>query len=167
MTGVQTCALPISTHHHPTQHHPTHHHPTHHHHPKHHPLTHIHSHTQNSTHTTHTTTSTCLDPLLPVCPQALSEACGQDITTKHMLPVVLKMSNDQVANVRFNVAKSLQKIGPVLESRYCVCVCVCVSGGVLGYHHTVVVVLWPADGGVCLCCVYGGDRKSTRLNSSH
>ena len=53
--------------------------------------------------------------------QALSEACGQDITTKHMLPVVLKMSNDQVANVRFNVAKSLQKIGPVLESRYCVC----------------------------------------------
>lgn len=50
--------------------------------------------------------------------QALSEACGQEITTKHMLPVVLKMSTDQVANVRFNVAKSLQKIGPVLESRY-------------------------------------------------
>uniref|UniRef100_A0A4W6E276 Protein phosphatase 2 scaffold subunit Abeta n=1 Tax=Lates calcarifer TaxID=8187 RepID=A0A4W6E276_LATCA len=48
--------------------------------------------------------------------QALSEACGQEITTKHMLPVVLKMSNDQVANVRFNVAKSLQKIGPVLDS---------------------------------------------------
>uniref|UniRef100_A0A671WP49 Protein phosphatase 2, regulatory subunit A, beta b n=1 Tax=Sparus aurata TaxID=8175 RepID=A0A671WP49_SPAAU len=43
-------------------------------------------------------------------------ACGQDITTKQMLPVVLKMSNDQVANVRFNVAKSLQKIGPVLDS---------------------------------------------------
>ena len=38
-----------------------------------------------------------------------------------MLPVVLKMSNDQVANVRFNVAKSLQKIGPVLESKYGVC----------------------------------------------
>lgn len=35
-----------------------------------------------------------------------------------MLPVVLKMANDQVANVRFNVAKSLQKIGPVLESLY-------------------------------------------------
>lgn len=50
--------------------------------------------------------------------QALSEACGQEITTKHMLPVVLKMSNDQVANVRFNVAKSLQKIGPVLDSKY-------------------------------------------------
>lgn len=38
-----------------------------------------------------------------------------------MLPVVLKMANDQVANVRFNVAKSLQKIGPVLESLYVVC----------------------------------------------
>lgn len=35
-----------------------------------------------------------------------------------MLPVVLKMANDQVANVRFNVAKSLQKIGPVLDSLY-------------------------------------------------
>ncbi len=52
--------------------------------------------------------------------QALSEACGQDITTKQMLPVVLKMSNDQVANVRFNVAKSLQKIGPVIDSKYVV-----------------------------------------------
>lgn len=50
--------------------------------------------------------------------QALSEACGQDITTKHMLPVALKMSNDQVANVRFNVAKTLQKIGTVLDSKY-------------------------------------------------
>lgn len=39
-----------------------------------------------------------------------------------MLPVVLKMSNDQVANVRFNVAKSLQKIGPVLDSKYVVAV---------------------------------------------
>lgn len=35
-----------------------------------------------------------------------------------MLPVALKMANDQVANVRFNVAKTLQKIGPVLDSKY-------------------------------------------------
>lgn len=56
--------------------------------------------------------------------QALSEACGQDITTKQMLPVVLKMSNDQVANVRFNVAKSLQKIGPVLEKKYVISICI-------------------------------------------
>lgn len=48
-----------------------------------------------------------------VC-QALFDVCGPEITTKHMLPVVLKMSSDQVANVRFNVAKSLQKIGNIL-----------------------------------------------------
>lgn len=52
-----------------------------------------------------------------MCPrQALFNVCGPDITTKHMLPVVLKMSSDQVANVRFNVAKSLQKIGNILEA---------------------------------------------------
>ena len=32
-----------------------------------------------------------------------------------MLPTVLLMSNDNVANVRFNVAKTLQKIGPFLK----------------------------------------------------
>lgn len=49
--------------------------------------------------------------------QVLSEVCGQDITTKHMLPTVLRMAGDPVANVRFNVAKSLQKIGPILDNR--------------------------------------------------
>lgn len=49
--------------------------------------------------------------------KALSEACGQEITTKQMLPIVLKMAGDQVANVRFNVAKSLQKIGPILDTK--------------------------------------------------
>uniref|UniRef100_A0A672HS30 Serine/threonine-protein phosphatase 2A 65 kDa regulatory subunit A beta isoform n=1 Tax=Salarias fasciatus TaxID=181472 RepID=A0A672HS30_SALFA len=52
------------------------------------------------------------------CINALSETCGDEIITKQMLPVVLKMSNDQVANVRFNVAKSLQKIGPKIEKGY-------------------------------------------------
>lgn len=61
-----------------------------------------------------------LGKLLHSLSQALSKACGQEITTKQMLPVVLKMSNDQVANVRFNVAKSLQKIGPILDSKYVV-----------------------------------------------
>ena len=32
-----------------------------------------------------------------------------------MLPTVLGMATDNVANVRFNVAKTLQKIGPYLE----------------------------------------------------
>ena len=38
------------------------------------------------------------------CISVLSEVCGQDITTKHMLPTVLCMAGDPVANVRFNVA---------------------------------------------------------------
>ncbi|XP_062915845.1 serine/threonine-protein phosphatase 2A 65 kDa regulatory subunit A alpha isoform-like [Mobula hypostoma] len=50
------------------------------------------------------------------CINVLSEACGQEITAKHMLPTVLQMAGDQVPNVRFNVAKSLQKIGPVLDA---------------------------------------------------
>lgn len=51
-----------------------------------------------------------------------------------MLPVVLKMSNDQVANVRFNVAKSLQKIGPVLDSK-------CVMPDLFGIILDIVVAL--------------------------
>lgn len=47
--------------------------------------------------------------------QVLAEACGSDITAKHMLPTVLTMASDNVANVRFNVAKTLQKIGPILD----------------------------------------------------
>uniref|UniRef100_A0A8C5L1Z8 Protein phosphatase 2, regulatory subunit A, alpha n=1 Tax=Jaculus jaculus TaxID=51337 RepID=A0A8C5L1Z8_JACJA len=50
------------------------------------------------------------------CINVLSEVCGQDITTNHMLPTVLRMAGDPVANVRFNVAKSLQKIGPILDN---------------------------------------------------
>lgn len=56
-------------------------------------------------------------PVLLSDSQVLSEVCGQDITTKHMLPTVLRMAGDPVANVRFNVAKSLQKIGPILDNR--------------------------------------------------
>lgn len=58
-----------------------------------------------------------ITPLPLADPQVLSEVCGQDITTKHMLPTVLRMAGDPVANVRFNVAKSLQKIGPILDNR--------------------------------------------------
>lgn len=48
----------------------------------------------------------------------LADVCGQDITLKHLLPTVTQMASDGVANVRFNVAKTLQKIGPVLDRRY-------------------------------------------------
>ena len=50
--------------------------------------------------------------------QLLAPVCGPDITVRLMLPTVIAMANDSVANVRFNVAKTLQKIGPVLDSRY-------------------------------------------------
>ncbi|XP_063222755.1 serine/threonine-protein phosphatase 2A 65 kDa regulatory subunit A alpha isoform isoform X4 [Bacillus rossius redtenbacheri] len=49
------------------------------------------------------------------CINVLAEACGTDITVNVMLPTVLNMANDNVANVRFNVAKTLQKIAPVLD----------------------------------------------------
>ncbi|KAF4520806.1 hypothetical protein B566_EDAN002384 [Ephemera danica] len=49
------------------------------------------------------------------CINVLAEACGADITAKHMLPTVLTMATDNVANVRFNVAKTLQKVGPILD----------------------------------------------------
>ncbi|XP_062912707.1 serine/threonine-protein phosphatase 2A 65 kDa regulatory subunit A alpha isoform-like isoform X3 [Mobula hypostoma] len=49
------------------------------------------------------------------CVNVLYDVCGKDITTKLMLPTVLRMSGDAVANVRFNVAKTLQMIGPTLD----------------------------------------------------
>ncbi|CAG2063386.1 unnamed protein product, partial [Timema podura] len=49
------------------------------------------------------------------CINVLAEVCGTEITVKVMLPTVLSMATDNVANVRFNVAKTLQKIGPVLD----------------------------------------------------
>ena len=46
----------------------------------------------------------------------LAEACGPEITASMMLPIVLGMATDNVANVRFNVAKTLARIGPLLET---------------------------------------------------
>merc|ERR1711971_359328 len=41
------------------------------------------------------------------CINVLSTACGADITERQLLPTVLQMATDSVANVRFNVAKTL------------------------------------------------------------
>uniref|UniRef100_T1J3L9 Protein phosphatase PP2A regulatory subunit A n=1 Tax=Strigamia maritima TaxID=126957 RepID=T1J3L9_STRMM len=49
------------------------------------------------------------------CVNVLAEVCGSEITIKLMLPTVLALANDNVANVRFNVAKTLQRIGPTLD----------------------------------------------------
>ena len=48
--------------------------------------------------------------------QLLAEECSADTIIKLMLPTILNMSNDGVANVRFNVAKSLQKLGKGLDT---------------------------------------------------
>lgn len=49
------------------------------------------------------------------CINVLAEVCGAEISTKMLLPTVLLLAPDPVANVRFNVAKTLQKITPFLE----------------------------------------------------
>ncbi|KAK4337262.1 hypothetical protein RND71_043260 [Anisodus tanguticus] len=49
------------------------------------------------------------------CINALSEVCPTDVITNVLLPTVLSLANDDVSNVRFNVAKTLQKIGPSVE----------------------------------------------------
>ena len=46
----------------------------------------------------------------------LAEACGPEITATMMLPIVLGMATDNVANVRFNVAKTLARITPILDA---------------------------------------------------
>ncbi|CAF5072171.1 unnamed protein product, partial [Rotaria magnacalcarata] len=46
---------------------------------------------------------------------ALGEPCGQEITQRMMLPTVITLASDPVANVRFNVAKTLNRIYPVLD----------------------------------------------------
>lgn len=49
------------------------------------------------------------------CINVLAVVCGGEMTAKEMLSTVLGMASDHVPNVRFNVAKTLQLIGPILE----------------------------------------------------
>ena len=50
------------------------------------------------------------------CINVLAQACGAEITERQLLPTVLQMATDSVANVRFNVAKTLQQIAQILPS---------------------------------------------------
>ncbi|KAG9510963.1 Serine/threonine-protein phosphatase 2A 65 kDa regulatory subunit A alpha isoform, partial [Fragariocoptes setiger] len=50
------------------------------------------------------------------CISVLAEVCGPEITKKYLMPTVLRLAYDKVANVRFNVARTLKIIGPVLDS---------------------------------------------------
>jgi serine/threonine-protein phosphatase 2A regulatory subunit A len=42
----------------------------------------------------------------------LGEVCSKEVIVETMLPVVLKLATDPVANVKFNVAKTLTKLAP-------------------------------------------------------
>ena len=46
----------------------------------------------------------------------ISEVCGAEIASKHILPTVVSLAADNVANVRFNVAKTLQRIAPLMDA---------------------------------------------------
>jgi serine/threonine-protein phosphatase 2A regulatory subunit A len=50
------------------------------------------------------------------CINVMADVVGAEVTNKVLMPVVATLASDQVANVRFNVAKTLQKLAPNLES---------------------------------------------------
>merc|ERR1711934_572924 len=50
------------------------------------------------------------------CINVLAEVCGADITERLLLPTVLGMAGDSVANVRFNVAKTILIVTKVLPA---------------------------------------------------
>ena len=47
--------------------------------------------------------------------QNLAEAVGEDAIKTTMLPLILKMADDKVPNIRFNVGKCLEKMVPFLD----------------------------------------------------
>lgn len=50
------------------------------------------------------------------CINALADVVGADVIKRLFLPTIKTLSQDQVANVRFNVAKTLQKVAPFLDA---------------------------------------------------
>jgi len=64
------------------------------------------SHDQNYLHR-----MTCL-----FCINLLAEPLGTELTTKLMLPTIITLGSDGVPNVRFNVAKTLHKLVPQVDS---------------------------------------------------
>lgn len=49
------------------------------------------------------------------CINALADVVGADIIKRLFVPTIKTLGADPVANVRFNVAKTLQKISPFLD----------------------------------------------------
>lgn len=50
----------------------------------------------------------------PTRGQVLAPAAGKAVITSHMLPILLRLVDDPVPNIRFNVAKTLQQIIPLV-----------------------------------------------------
>lgn len=46
----------------------------------------------------------------------LAPVVGSDVISNSMLPLVVKMASDAVPNIRFNVAKTIQTLIPLLET---------------------------------------------------
>lgn len=46
----------------------------------------------------------------------LADVCSAEVITKFMVPVISNLAHDSVPNVRFNVAKTMAKVAPVLDS---------------------------------------------------
>lgn len=49
--------------------------------------------------------------------KVLSEGCAKESATKVMLPTVIGLGSDSVPNVKFNVAKTLARIGQYLDQQ--------------------------------------------------
>ena len=49
--------------------------------------------------------------------QVIADAMDAETVGKSILPAVIAMSNDKVANVRFNVAKTLQVLSEKLDAQ--------------------------------------------------
>jgi len=45
----------------------------------------------------------------------MAQVMGRRITEKSLLPILLRSAKDKVPNVRFKVAKAMQKLFPLLE----------------------------------------------------
>eukprot|EP00057_Strongylocentrotus_purpuratus_P007987 XP_011662461.1 PREDICTED: serine/threonine-protein phosphatase 2A 65 kDa regulatory subunit A alpha isoform isoform X3 [Strongylocentrotus purpuratus] len=53
------------------------------------------------------------------CMNVLIDVVTPEVLSREMLPIINSLAEDAVANVRFNVAKTLQKMGPFIEASLC------------------------------------------------
>ena len=60
--------------------------------------------------------------------QVLAEACATEVIVKTILPFVMTMASDQVAIVRFNVAKTLVKLFRRIDDTSVIAMFACTYG---------------------------------------